>query len=197
MKIYIEEYNEDWPLQFQEIKEELGTILKDLDPVIEHIGSTSVPGLAAKPIIDIAVGLKQKADLDRTINPMIENGYIYYQVFNEAMPLRRLYVKLKDSVGILHFKNTYTQNDTIPHEEINPHRLAHVHIWYYNTPDWKRHIAFRDYLIHHPQVKTQYEQLKKLLSQKEWKNGMEYNDGKDHFIKTEEAKALLWYEQIQ
>ena len=193
MKIKIEEYNRDWTGQFEKIKADLYSILINLNPKIEHIGSTSVPDLAAKPIIDIQVGIKNLNDLDKTIEPMINNHYIYYEIYNSVMPDRRLFVGLKDEKDIRNFQKIYSKGDLIPHEKINQLRLTHVHIWEHGTKDWNRHIAFRNYLREHAEVKGQYESLKKQLSLKDWKDGNEYNDAKDSFIKKEEAKAVLWY----
>ena len=67
MKINIETYNKEWTGQFEKIKTDLCSILVKLNPNIEHIGSTSVPNLAAKPIIDIQVGIGNSFDLDKTI----------------------------------------------------------------------------------------------------------------------------------
>jgi len=192
LKIEIEEYNREWTGQFEKIKADLYSILINLNPKIEHIGSTSVPDLAAKPIIDIQVGIKNSNDLDKTIEPMIYNHYIYYEIYNSVMPKRRLFVGLKDEKYIRNFQNIYSKGDLIPHEKINQLRLTHVHIWEHGTKDWNRHIAFRNYLREHAEVKSQYESLKKQLSLKDWKDGNEYNDAKDSFIKTTEAKAILW-----
>ena len=192
MKIEIEEYNREWTGQFEKIKADLYSILINLNPKIEHIGSTSVPDLAAKPIIDIQVGIKNLNDLDKTIEPMINNHYIYYEIYNSVMPERRLFVGLKDEKDIRNFQNIYSKGDLIPHEKINQLRLTHVHIWEHGTKDWNRHIAFRNYLREHADVKGQYESLKKQLSLKDWKDGNEYNNAKDSFIKTTEAKAILW-----
>lgn len=192
MKIKVVPYNKEWPKLFQQLKEEIWGVLVDLQPVIEHIGSTSVPGLAAKPIIDISVGLKNHDDLDKTIKPMMAHHYIYYEVFNEGMPDRRLYVKLKDGHH-LHFPDKFSAGVNIPHDKINDVRIAHVHIWVYGTPSWDRHIAFREYLKAHPKVKQEYENIKLGLSKKDWEHGMAYNDGKNDFIKREEAKAIEWY----
>ena len=76
------------------------------------------------------------------------------------------------------------------------YKLSHIHIWLYNSDDWIRHIAFRDYLIEHPNDMLQYEELKKNLSEKEWLDGNEYNDAKNDFIKNLELKAILWYQNI-
>jgi len=79
----IAQYNPEWPKIFNKIKQELQVVLCDLSSTIEHIGSTSIPGLAAKPIIDIVVGVTELSDLDRTIDPMLKNHYIYYEVYND------------------------------------------------------------------------------------------------------------------
>ena len=110
MNIKIEKYNPDWPKQFQNIKEILDEILVDLHPNIEHIGSTSVPGLPAKPIIDIAVGVNNLDELDFCINPMIENEFIYYEIYNEFMPNRRFFAKLKRNADRKNFQNIYLTN---------------------------------------------------------------------------------------
>jgi len=193
MKINIVEYDPEWPNQFECIKERLNTILQKLNPRIEHFGSTSVPNLAAKPVIDILVGIEKTEDLDKTIKSMISNHYIYFEIFNSMMPLRRLFVGLKDKNDCAKFKTTYSQNELIPHEELNHCRLSHVHIWEFGSPDWIRHIAFRDYLRENARVRNQYEAIKKQLSLNNWKHGMEYNEGKDSFIKAEESKAIMWY----
>ena len=193
MKINIEIYKKEWVWQFEKTKTDLSSILVKLNPKIEHIGSTSVPNLAAKPIIDIQVGVKNSYDLDKTIEPMINNNFIYYEIYNSVMPNRRLFVGLKDKRYNKNFQNIYSSGDLIPHEKINKLRLTHIHIWEYETDDWNRHIIFRDYLREHPEIVSQYEFLKKQLSLKDWKDGNEYNGAKDSFIKKEQAKAFLWY----
>jgi GrpB-like predicted nucleotidyltransferase (UPF0157 family) len=195
MKIKIEEYNSEWSIQFQQIEDNLKIILGKLNPRIEHFGSTSVPGLASKPIIDILVGLERTSLLDETIEPMIKHNYIYFQIYNSDMPYRRHYVGLNDKSDPNMFQSIYSNKDKIPYEELQQHKLSHIHIWEYGTSEWNRHIAFRDYLREHPMIKTHYAQLKKALSQRDWKDGNEYNDGKDDFIKAEEANAILWYEE--
>ena len=93
MKIEIVEYNPHWADQFLQLSKRLYQLLSFLDPIIEHIGSTSVVGLASKNVIDIAVGVKEYNDLDRCILPMTENAFIYYEIFNQSMPERRLFVR--------------------------------------------------------------------------------------------------------
>ena len=192
MKIEIVKYNPDWPIRFGQIRQELQTILAKLNPTIEHIGSTAVPNLSAKPIIDIAIGVEKLEDLDKAVEPMVQNNFIYYEVYNTIMPLRRFFIGLNDKKDNEKFNSIYSTKENLPHEKIDPYKLCHIHIWEHNSKEWIRHIAFRDYLIEHPSIKTQYENLKKQLSLKNWSSGNEYNSGKNDFIKTEEAKAVLW-----
>ena len=194
MKIYIEKYNPSWVLQFEEIKNRLLYILDFLKPVVEHIGSTSVPNLSAKPIIDVMVGLENEQLLDSTIEPMTKHGFLYYQSFNQFFPNRRLYVGLKENSSQQTFQSVYTENDIIPHEEINLLRQSHIHIWKFRSDDWTRHIAFREYLKSQPSICKEYESLKWELSEKNWNKGMEYSDAKNDFIKKVEAEANLWFQ---
>jgi GrpB-like predicted nucleotidyltransferase (UPF0157 family) len=126
---------------------------------------------------------------------MINHHYLYYEVFNDTAPDRRLFVGLKGENDHLRFQPIYTGNDEIPHDEIHPLRHSHVHIWEYGTAQWIRHIAFRDYVNQHPEVKSAYAALKKGLSLRSWKHGMEYNDAKNSFIQSVEEKAVLWYRE--
>ena len=196
MKIDIEKYNPNWIIQYKHIRNQLLSILNRFNPIIEHIGSTSIPSLSAKPIIDIAVGIINISELNKTIIPMINNQYLYYEIYNKQMPKRRFFVGLKDKKDHTKFQSIYSNNDNIPHNNLQKYKLSHIHIWQYNSDDWIRHIAFRDYLIEHPNDMSQYEELKRILSEKEWVDGNEYNDAKNDFIKNLELKAILWYQDI-
>lgn len=195
MKIKIETYNPEWPTQFQRIANDLKRILTTLNPTIEHIGSTSVPGLDAKPIIDVAVGIATSSLLNATIEPMTQQGYIYYEVYNTGMPLRRYYVGLTPGDHRNKFKSVYTAEDEIPHAEIHKYTHTHIHIWESGSSEYLRHIAFREYLRAHPEIAAQYAQLKHQLSLTDWNDGNAYNGGKNDFIQKEEAKAVVWYNQ--
>ena len=195
MKIHLSYYQAAWPDQFEALKTELQHILRPLHPAIEHIGSTAVPGLAAKPIIDIAVGLHNADQLDIAASCFQPySAYIYYKVFNRSMPQRRLFVRLQSDTQAAAYPAVFDTEEEIPHEAINAQRIAHVHIWVRDTPDWIRHIALRDYLIAHDIEKTAYETLKQTLAIQEWPHGMAYNQAKDTFVKALEQRALAWYQ---
>lgn len=197
MKIEILPYQDTWASDFQLLKTELQTFLSAFNPIIEHFGSTAVPGLAAKPVIDILVGIPT-ASLFSDIEGILqqEKDYIHYSCFDELIPLRRLFVRLKDSAPHHIFPNSYDNFENIPHDEINTHRKAHIHIWDLQSQDWFRHIAFRDYLIAHKTVRDEYQELKISLEGEDWKDGMHYNDAKNEFIKREEQNALEWKRSI-
>ncbi len=194
MKIDVLPYDPSWPKAFALVQQEIAQTLEGFKPVIEHIGSTSIEGLYAKPIIDILVGLKDEGELDQIIAPMLAQGYVYYEKFNSGMPYRRFFIKLTIEPGSLAIPPIIREGDTIPKDlEEHTYRLAHIHILPYGSEHWTRHVAFRDYIKAHPDVKAAYQQLKQALSLQEWADGNAYNDAKDAFIKTEEANAVAWY----
>lgn len=196
MKITFEKYNPNWINDFENIKSELFKLIGHLNPKIEHIGSTSVQGLSAKPIIDILIGVFSEKDLEETIIPLTANNYVYYQMYNKDMPYRRFFIKHKVEPSAFSLPQIITEKEKII-ESTEEHslRLAHIHILPYNSEHWIRHIAFRDYLKTHHLVKEKYQLLKEQLCNIEWRDGNEYNDAKNHFIKTEENQAVKWYQR--
>ncbi|MBB5645328.1 GrpB family protein [Pedobacter cryoconitis] len=174
MKIKVEQYNPLWKESFNQIKVELSEVMASLNPQIEHIGGTAVEGLSAKSIIDILIGVDDIDELNIIPALLMDKGYVYYENYNEDMPYRRFFVNLTSS----------------------PLRSAHIHVLQLNSVHWIRHIAFRDYLRTYPGIKTEYQLLKEKLSQQEWKDGNDYNEGKNSFLKNEERKAIKWYKSI-
>ncbi len=71
--------------------------------------------------------------------------------------------------------------------------LAHIHVIPLSSEHWLRHIAFRDYLRTHPEIVKQYQALKEELIKQDWKDGNDYNAGKEAFLKREELHAVKWY----
>ena len=121
---------------------------------------------------------------------MLEAGCIYYEVFNEQMPQRRLFVALRDADAARHFQRIYRKGDELPHEAMHRCRLANIHVWVRDTPEFERHLVFRDYLREHPEERDAYGRLKQQLSQQEWSDMMAYNRGKEDLILEIQAKAL-------
>lgn len=191
MKIVLENNFKEWDIEFSKIKTELQQTLFFAQPIIEHIGSTAIPNILAKPIIDILVGIKQDTNIDDTIIPLRNKNYVYIEKYNSVMPYRRFFIKLKEDTTHLIFPNIIKGNKVIP-KKIEQNKLAHIHILEYNTSHWVRHIAFRDYLKANVDIKNAYQALKVSLSFENWKDGNEYNAAKNNFIKNTEIEALNW-----
>lgn len=198
MKIKLDKYNPAWNEQFNQIKNELNTIVGFVNPQIEHIGSTAVCCLSAKPIIDILVGLQDESDLDKITMPLMEKGYIYYEKYNKEMPYRRFFVKHDVDHETLSIPTLIGENDPLPDASLeHHHRMAHIHAIPVESEHWVRHIAFRDYLRKFSSVKDEYQRLKEELSSRKWQDGNEYNEAKDEFIKHYEQKAMKWHESVE
>jgi GrpB-like predicted nucleotidyltransferase (UPF0157 family) len=191
MKIIIEDYTAAWINDFERERVILQDTLQGLDAVIEHIGSTSVPGLGAKPIIDILIGMPTEADLDKVIAPMQRCGYTYFKKYEPGMPYRRLFVKLAPN-GKERPPALVDVNDMLI---TGQHFIAraNIHVLVKDTLHWNRHIAFRDYLRAHPDVRDAYHELKKEISLREFRDTLEYNEAKNDFVKRVEQAALDWF----
>ncbi|MBL8007986.1 MAG: GrpB family protein [Ignavibacteria bacterium] len=192
MKIILEKYNPEWTDIFSRLKEEIISCTGFLNPVIEHIGSTSVYGLTSKPVIDILAGVRDESDIDKTISPLVKNGFIYYEKYNSVMPYRRYFVKLKKLPDDFNMPEIIRDSDIVP-PKINIYKLAHIHVMKHNSFHWIRHIAFRDYLRKNEEARDEYENLKLNLCEQEWKSGSEFSAAKSDFIsKTEKASFELY-----
>jgi GrpB-like predicted nucleotidyltransferase (UPF0157 family) len=164
VRIEIVEYDPGWPLFYQEEQARVAEQLADLAESIEHIGSTSVPGLSAKPIIDILVTVAHLGPADLYIERLGSLGYTYFPVLGN--PERLAFGK-----G-------------------NPH-THHLHIIEQGEEEHLRPLAFRNYLRTHPEAARQYEALKRVLATRFPHDRAAYNQAKTDFIRSIEAKARL------
>ncbi|WP_020060306.1 GrpB family protein [Bacillus sp. 123MFChir2] len=155
--VVIEEYTAKWALQFTEEQKSIIGIIGDVAIAIEHIGSTSVEGLSAKPILDMMVGVRTLNDIDMFIEPLKAIGYEH--VLHEEFPNRRFFRKGLWRAG-----------------------THHLHIYRYGSEEWNHNLLFRDYLGSHPNVRQQYEQLKKELATKYRFDRVAYTNAKAPFI---------------
>lgn len=168
MKIYLAPYNPEWPKLFEKEKALIAAALADVNPVIEHIGSTSIPGLGAKPVIDMLIGLPDFSVADEQVPKMVALGYEYIDRWEDTVPNRRLFSKVTPE-GV---------------------RTHNVHMIWRHDPDWwDRHIEFRDYLRQNDDVRDAYFDLKKKLAEQEWNEVNEYAREKTAFIRRIEAEA--------
>lgn len=169
MNVVVEEHNPAYAQMFTEEAQRISEIFGDQLVAIHHIGSTAVPGLKAKPIIDILPVVKDIATVDWFNQQMAELGY---EALGElGLPGRRYFRKGGDD------------------------RTHQVHAYQVdNQPAIDRHLAFRDYLCTHPEVARQYGELKASLAEQFPQDIYGYMDGKDSFVKEHEQKALVWYQ---
>lgn len=187
MKVGIEAYNNKWAADFLKEQQRIIKVLDKLFLTIDHIGSTSVTGLGAKPVIDILAGLKDESYLDKVVDPMINAGYTYFKKYEPDMPYRRLFVKLKPLTdlsppGIIDMTDEYISGQYFISQ-------THIHVMVKDTYHWTRHIAFRDFLRTHPEIRDQYFELKNNLSQQEFAHHLDYNAAKNSFIRETEQLA--------
>lgn len=174
MKIHLSEYNPDWKMQFNMHEERLKDALEDPSIKIEHIGSTSVEGLSAKPIIDILIGVQSVEELSDVVAALADSPYIYKKVYDQALPFRRFFIGVKEEYRHLYQNVIVKEEVNIPHD----HRTAHIHTVPVTHQWWEDHLLFRDHLRIHPEDRLMYETVKLKLSMNEWKTGNEYADAK-------------------
>jgi GrpB-like predicted nucleotidyltransferase (UPF0157 family) len=141
--------------------------------IVHHIGSTAVPGLAAKPIIDLMPLVIDLAGLDMKREDVEALGYIWHGEL--GIPGRR-YCTLSDDAGV---------------------RLAQLHFFTEDSPDAERHLAFRDYLRSHPEEATAYEKEKRRARDLHPNDSHAYTDEKAEWIHGAQVKALIWFSAHQ
>ena len=167
-KIIIADYNSRWPGMFEEEKERLLHCIGQWVLDIEHIGSTAVVGLGAKPVIDIMIGVQTLKTADTyCLTPMVGLGYEYVKKYEKEMPYRRYFHKNDPRNSFGH----------------------HIHLVEKGSEFWKRHLLFRDYLRANEEAAGEYERLKRFLAP-QFTDGNEYAVAKTDFIKGIEAKAF-------
>jgi GrpB-like predicted nucleotidyltransferase (UPF0157 family) len=169
-EIKVVPYTQDWRRAFEEEKKALLELGISEIAQIHHIGSTSVEGLAAKPIIDILVEVQSLASLDRNQKKIESLGYESKGEF--GIEGRRYYRKGREN------------------------RTHQIHAFRISDPHVRRHLAFRDYLRENPAVREEYEVLKLKVALECGNDINRYCNGKSDFIKLHEAKALDWMNKL-
>ncbi len=162
--VVLQSYDDEWPRSFEEEKGRLLHAAGRWIRAIEHVGSTAVPGLAAKPIIDMLLGLRSLEDAKECLPPLVDLGYEYLAEFEEVMPERR-YLRRIGPLGY------------------------HLHMVELGSPFWERLMIFRDYLRSHPDVAHEYLLLKRELAGRYGKDREVYADAKTSFVRRMEERA--------
>jgi GrpB-like predicted nucleotidyltransferase (UPF0157 family) len=164
--ILIVDYDPRWPQLYEEERGLIQDALGDRVVAIEHVGSTSIPGIAAKPVIDIAVGVPDIRDAYKTIFPLSKLGY---RCMGEALIPERLY-----------FKKPWDSHN-FPGEG-SPRRTHQIHMYNPAHEEWARHLAFRDYLRAHDDLRDEYAALKRRLAVEHAGDIEAYADAKSEFV---------------
>ncbi len=158
-EVVIIPYDEKWPNMFDVEKAKILSAVPH-DIIVEHIGSTAILGLAAKPIIDIMIGTKDLSMANACIKPLEAIDYEYIPQFEEKFPTRRF----------LHRGPNH------------PNQHYHLHMVVRDSDFWHDHLFFRDYLRTHKQAMMDYQTLKEDLANK-YKNDVSgYCEAKSEFI---------------
>ena len=162
-------YDPDWPMAFARERDRLAAALGDLAVRIEHNGSTAVPGLAAKPIIDIQVAVYHLHPIQAYEPQLVQLGYIH----------------------VPHADDAFCPYFHRPAAEPHTH---HVHVVQAGGSEERRTLAFRDYLREHRTVALEYEALKQHLAAAHHAAGhatrQQYVNGKSQFVRQTTALAL-------
>lgn len=167
MNIIVTDYNKNWVNLFEKEAILIKDILIDELVDIHHIGSTAVPNLKAKPIIDILPIVRDIEKVNNFNKKMIEIGY---------EPLGELGIK-----GRRYFRKG------------GENRTHQIHMFQYdNNFEIERHLAVRDYLKSHKEDVIEYGKLKERLAYEFPKNIEEYSNGKNDFVKNLERRAIEW-----
>jgi len=170
--VILEEYNPEWIVWFERLR----TFFEDkLGPNIiriEHVGSTSIPGIISKPIIDFDI-------------------VIYISDFNVVR-------SILETIGYVHQgdlgipeREAFTINDNELNERLPPH---HLYVCDLYSKELHRHIAFRDYLREHPEDAAKYSELKLHLVKEHSGDRASYIEGKVSLVQEILEKALFWYD---
>lgn len=157
-RIEVLPYDPEWANLFHKEAKIILNALGSTVASIHHIGSTAVPGILAKPIIDVLVEATTLAAMDRGAPNLVAQGY--EAMGEHGIPGRR-YFRKTDSVG---------------------RRAFHVHGFVVGDPAARRHSTFRDYLREHPDVAQAYSTLKRDLAARHPEDPKQYAKGKQGFI---------------
>jgi GrpB-like predicted nucleotidyltransferase (UPF0157 family) len=154
--IMVVDYDPNWPIVFESLRKRIADILGDVAAAIEHVGSTAVPNLPAKPIIDIDVLLASETMLPAAIERLASIGYVH-----------------RGDLGVPGREAFYAPANDPPH---------HLYVCPPQSAEFRRHVAFRDYLRAHPREAKIYANLKITLAKRFRDDRPAYNDGKTEFV---------------
>jgi GrpB-like predicted nucleotidyltransferase (UPF0157 family) len=167
----LKEYDAGWAEDFNEIKKVIGAAMAALDVSIEHVGSTAVPQLAAKPIIDIDIVYKKKDTFEAIKERLERIGY--YHNGDQGIAGREVFKRAGASGK---------------HEALDG-ILHHLYVCEKNSEELKRHLLFRDYLIANEAARKEYEEIK-------YKIAAQSNQDKKRYAALKELEAATFINSV-
>jgi GrpB-like predicted nucleotidyltransferase (UPF0157 family) len=173
--IVVSDYDTGWPRLFEKERASIKHALGSFALTIEHAGSTAVPGLPSKPIIDLLVAVPSVEEAkQRCIGPIEELGYAYIPAYASWLP------------GELFFRKGPPGPWT-----------HHLHLMEPSNPRWETLLVFRDYLRAHPEAAQAYSRLKRNLAASSGDDIKAYTFGKSTFVEETTAKARAWRKRVK
>lgn len=167
--IFLHSHNPHWAEEFARESAAVAGGLGNILIAIHHIGSTAIPGIRAKPVIDMLAVATDVTLLDKTVTRMEALGY---EALGEFGIAGRRYFRKGNHGG---------------------QRTHQLHAFQVGSPQIARHLAFRDFLRVHPDYAKEYEALKQRLAESYPNDLASYTDGKDSFIQDIDARAAFWF----
>ena len=158
VKLY--DHDASWPAAFLVERERLISLFPAQFVEVEHIGSTAIPGLKAKPIIDILAGVKSMAVAEALAESLCRSGYTMSAEFNKTLVDRKWFMR-----------------------SANGRRTHHLHVVVHGAKPWNERILFRDALRQQPELAARYAALKSQLAETHRTDREAYTDAKAEFIR--------------
>lgn len=165
-EIKIAPANPIWPELFEIEKAHLLAALGSHFLAIEHFGSTAIPGLDAKPIIDMLGGVRSMAEADALLEPLCQLGWDTSPEFNATLSDRRFLLRWPEGI-----------------------RTHHLHLVVYGGEQWQQRLKFRDCLRANPALAQQYQKLKYELAVEHRDDREAYTDAKSDFVASVSSPA--------
>jgi len=169
----IVDYKDSWPRHFQEVRAVLADELDDDVHSIEHVGSTAIPEVPGRPIVDVHLGVPDREAMERVIDRLAGLGYVHEG--DRGVPGRETFRRKGPDVPL-----------TTPKRDWYPH---HLYALLTGTPEMERHLVFRDHLRADAEDREAYIRLKRRLVEEHGSDREAYEAGKEEFIEKILEKA--------
>lgn len=157
--VEVQDYDPEWPALFEHERRAIRSVLPDVFADIQHIGSTAVPGLRAKPIIDILGGIPAQQNTDQLVRPLSQLGYVPATAFSNTITDHTWFMRWAGG-----------------------RRTHQLHVFIVGSIEWRSRLVFRDALRSKPGLSEEYAKLKTELAERHRHDRTAYTNGKSEFV---------------